>query len=57
MKKLFLALLLLGGLLLFTGCAVIDFLDGKHLGPTSENDRPQYGSGYSGGNSGSGHHH
>ena len=61
MKKLFLALLLLVGIFLFTGCAVIDFLDGKHLNTTSNYDQPQYGGGYSGGSSGSsgggGHHH
>jgi len=57
MKKLFLALLLLVGIFLFTGCAAIDFLDGKHLNTASDYDQPQYGGGYSGGNSESGHHH
>lgn len=53
--------ILLSGLLLASsGCAVIDFLDGKHLPPASEYDRPQYrspqyGTGY--GSSGGGHSH
>lgn len=53
MKNFFLAFLF--GTLL-SGCAVIDFLDGKHLNHTRDDDRPQYGGGYAGGHSG-GHSH
>ncbi len=44
-------------LLVSSGCAVIDFLDGKHL-PPPDYDRPQYPqyrSGY--GSTGGGHSH
>lgn len=56
MNKLFLAFIILGNLSLLSGCAVIDFLDGKHLDHTRDYDRPQYSSGNSG-NSGGGHSH
>ena len=44
-------------LLVSAGCAVIDFLDGKHLPPPDNNrpEYPQYRSGYGG--SGGGHAH
>lgn len=57
MKKLIWTFLLLGNLSLLSGCAVIDFLDGKHLDHTRDYDRPQYSGGNSGGNSGGGHSH
>lgn len=38
-------------MLVSSGCAVIDFLDGKHLNHTPDYDRPQYRSGSSGGHS------
>ena len=60
MKKLFSAFLLLGNLSLLSGCAVIDFLDGKHLDHKRDYYPPQYGGshvgGYGGGNGG-GHSH
>jgi hypothetical protein len=40
--------------LVSSGCAVIDFLDGKHFYHTPDYDRPQYNTGYS---SGGGHSH
>lgn len=40
-------------LLVSSGCAAIDFLDGKHLTHTPDYDRPQYRSGSSSG----GHSH
>ncbi len=40
-------------LLVSSGCAVIDFLDGKHYNHTPSYDRPQS----SNGNSGGGHSH
>ncbi|MBI1919743.1 MAG: hypothetical protein HYS23_01545 [Geobacter sp.] len=55
MKKMFLAILILGTLSLFSGCAVIDFLDGKHLDHNRGYDQPQYGGGSSGGHSGHSH--
>ena len=61
MKKLFLAFLLLSNLYLLSGCAVIDFLDGKHLDHSRDYDRPTYGGTYGGGNrggnGGGGHSH
>lgn len=42
-------------LLVSSGCAVIDFLDGKHLNHTTGYDPSQYRSGN--GNGGSGHSH
>ena len=56
MKKVLLVILLFGNLSVLSGCAVIDFLDGKHLDHTRDDDRPQYGGGYGGGHSG-GHSH
>jgi len=53
MKRIFLAFLF--GTFL-SGCAVIDFLDGKHLDHTHDDGRPQYGGGYTGSRS-SGHSH
>ncbi|WP_298267392.1 hypothetical protein [Geobacter sp.] len=41
---------------LLSGCAVIDFLDGKHYNHTPGYDRPQYDSGSYGGGHG-GHSH
>jgi hypothetical protein len=38
-------------LLISSGCAVIDFLDGKHFNHTPEYDRPRYDTGYSSGGS------
>ena len=53
-----LMLLLMGGLLLLSGCAVIDFLDGKHFDHSGEYSRPQESRGYTGGSSsGGGHSH
>ena len=56
MKKLFLAFLLLGNLSLLSGCAVIDFLDGKHLNHQRDYYPPQYGGSHAGSYSG-GHSH
>ena len=42
-------------LLVASGCAVIDFLDGKHLNHAPDYDRPQYGSGNNNGASGHSH--
>lgn len=61
MKKPIWAFLLLGNFYLLSGCAVIDFLDGKHTNNSRDYKepqygQPQYGGGYSGGNSG-GHSH
>lgn len=45
---------------LLSGCAVIDFLDGKHFEHNPDYDRPQYGGGYGGGagrTTGGGHSH
>lgn len=52
--KLGLLFLLCTTLLVFPGCAVIDFLDGKHFNHASDYDRPQYRTGYG---SGGGHSH
>ncbi|MBT0663066.1 hypothetical protein KI809_02030 [Geobacter pelophilus] len=41
-------------LLVSSGCAVIDFLDGKHYNHTPNYDRPQYSTGNG---SGGGHSH
>lgn len=38
-------------LLVSSGCAAIDFLDGKHLNHTSNYDQSQYRSGSGGGHS------
>ena len=53
--KIIMLLILTAALLVSSGCAVIDFLDGKHYNHTSNYDRPQYGSGYNTG--GGGHSH
>jgi hypothetical protein len=42
-------------LLIFSGCAVIDFLDGKHLNHSPNHDNSQFRSGN--GSGGSGHSH
>lgn len=57
MRKLYLMFLLLGSLSVLSGCAVIDFLDGKHLDHTRDDDRPRYGGGYGSATSSGGHSH
>lgn len=54
MKRALLAFLLLCSLAAMSGCAVIDFLDGKHFDHTRD-DIPQQQ--YYGGNGGGGHSH
>lgn len=41
--------------LVTSGCAVIDFLDGKNLNHAPDYDRPQYGVGHSNGANGHSH--
>lgn len=57
MRKPVLMLAAAGALALMSGCAVIDFLDGKHFDHTTDYDRPQYSSGSYGGGHGGGHSH
>ncbi|MBT0895298.1 hypothetical protein KI811_15935 [Geobacter hydrogenophilus] len=52
--KVTLFVLLAAALLVSSGCAVIDFLDGKHIQHTPDYDRPRYNTGYG---SGGGHSH
>ncbi|MDD2733625.1 MAG: hypothetical protein PHF56_06760 [Desulfuromonadaceae bacterium] len=52
--KVALLFLLFISLIVFSGCAVIDFLDGKHYNHNSNYDRPQYSTGNG---SGGGHSH
>lgn len=56
MRKIISTALLSGVIALLSGCAVIDFLDGKHLDHTRDDDRPRYEGGYAGGHGG-GHSH
>ncbi len=56
-KKVILAILIFVLLPFVSGCAVIDFLDGKHLDHSSGYDRPQYNGGYDSGSHGGGHSH
>lgn len=43
-------------LALLTGCAAIDFLDGKHFAPAPDREPPRYGGSTRGGGGG-GHSH
>lgn len=54
MKKVLLAFLLLGIVSVLSGCAVIDFLDGKNFEPRDDIPQQQYNGG---GNSGGHAHH
>lgn len=56
MAKIFSATMVLLAGMILSGCAVIDFLDGKHLKDSRRNDEPQHGDRY-GGSSGGGHSH
>ena len=57
MKNVVLIFLMLVTLSLISGCAVIDFLDGRHLNHEPDQyQRDQYSPQYGGGNSG-GHSH
>ncbi|WP_158414171.1 hypothetical protein [Geobacter pickeringii] len=56
MRKPALMLAVAGIVALLSGCAVVDFLDGKYFDHPADYDRPQYGSGNHGG-SGGGHSH
>jgi len=56
MKKLFWSFILLTGVTFLSGCAVIDFLDGRHLDQSRDREQPRYEGGYGSSNSG-GHSH
>lgn len=57
MRKVVLMLAIAGTVALLSGCAVIDFLDGKHFDNTTDYERPPYNSGSNDSGHGGGHSH